>query len=407
MLQPMIFFGPRPKGESLGSSLGRVALLAATAALAVSAIQAARAQDIKITLPRHSQLTPVQRLNRDGVEAVRKNDYGKAEELFYKAYLYDPSDPFTLNNLGYIAELQGQLSQAQNFYKLASEQGTDAFIDLSSEKQFQGQRMSVALNSLRDTPMQVNRMNFDAMNLLAERRSAEAETLLKQALRLDPHNNFTLNNLGVTEESIGDYDAAMRYYLAAASARSSEPVVVTAATAWRGRPVSEVALANAQMLQEKMKTIDLPAARAAMLASRGVTALNQNNWTTARKDFLQAYRLNPNSAFSLNNAGYVAEREGDVETANFFYAKARAADDATASVGLATQMTAEGHPLQVVASNNDQETQDKLDAMRERRRHQTGPIELLHRNGTPVKTSEPTAIPLNDQAPRPQLPNPQ
>lgn len=403
----MIFFGPRPKGESLGSSLGRVALLAATAALAVSAIQAARAQDIKITLPRHSQLTPVQRLNRDGVEAVRKNDYGKAEELFYKAYLYDPSDPFTLNNLGYIAELQGQLSQAQNFYKLASEQGTDAFIDLSSEKQFQGQRMSVALNSLRDTPMQVNRMNFDAMNLLAERRSAEAETLLKQALRLDPHNNFTLNNLGVTEESIGDYDAAMRYYLAAASARSSEPVVVTAATAWRGRPVSEVALANAQMLQEKMKTIDLPAARAAMLASRGVTALNQNNWTTARKDFLQAYRLNPNSAFSLNNAGYVAEREGDVETANFFYAKARAADDATASVGLATQMTAEGHPLQVVASNNDQETQDKLDAMRERRRHQTGPIELLHRNGTPVKTSEPTAIPLNDQAPRPQLPNPQ
>lgn len=379
----------RRQNRPLRSRLGRVGIVAASAILALSAADLAGAQSIKITLPRHSQLTPVQRLNRDGVDAVRKHDYGKAEELFYKAYLYDPSDPFTLNNLGYIAELQGQLSRAQDFYKLASEQGTDAFIDLSSEKEFQGKRMSVALNNLRDTPMQVNRMNFDAMNLLAQRRSTEAEILLKQALQLDPHNSFTLNNLGVTEESIGDLESAMRYYDAAANSRSTEPVVVTAASAWRGKPVSDVALENAQLLQQKMKTIDLPAARAAMLASRGVTALNQNNWTTAREDFLQAYQLNPNSAFSLNNAGYVAEREGDMETANFFYAKARAAGDAAARVGLATQQAAEGNPLASVATNNDQETQGKLDAIREQRRRQTGPIELLHRNGTPVKTSEP------------------
>src|ERR1700735_3236668 len=89
-------------------------------------------QDLKITLPRRSQLTPVQRLNRDGVDAVRKQQYDKAEALFYKAYLYDPSDPFTLNNLGYIAELQGELDRAQQFYKLASEQGTDAYIDRSN-----------------------------------------------------------------------------------------------------------------------------------------------------------------------------------------------------------------------------------------------------------------------------------
>ena len=393
----------------LRRTLGGSGVLA-IACLALSASPAVGAQEIKITLPRHSQLTPVQRLNRDGVDAVRKHDYGKAEELFYKAYLYDPSDPFTLNNLGYIAELQGELSRAQTFYKLASEQGTDAFIDLSSEKEFEGKRMSVALNSLRDTPMQVNRMNFDAMNMLADRRSAEAETLLKQALKLDPQNSFTLNNLGVAEESIGDFDAALRYYDAAASGRSNEPVVVTAAGAWRGKPVSEVAAENAALLQQKMKTIDLPAARAAMLASRGVTALNQNNWTTARQDFLQAYRLNPYSAFALNNAGYVAEREGDVETANYFYAKARDAGDATARVGLATRMAAEGNALESVAVNNDQETQQKLDEQRERRRRQTGPIELLHRNGTPVKTSESNLPPPNDQAPQPQLPanpNPQ
>jgi len=398
----------RPKSRFLRRVLGRFAVPGATAVLIVSSALVARAQDIRITLPRHSQLTPVQRLNRDGVEEVRKHDYDKAEQLFYKAYLYDPSDPFTLNNLGYIAELQGELSRAQNFYKLASEQGTDAFIDLSSDKAFQGQRMSVALNSLRDTPMQVNRMNFDAMTLLAERRAPEAETLLKQALQLDPHNGFTLNNLGVTEESIGDFESAMRYYDAAAETRSTEPVVVTAASSWRGKPVDQVAMANAAQLQQKMKTINLPAARAAMLASRGVTALNQNNWSSARQDFLQAYHADPYSAFALNNAGYVAEREGDVETANYFYAKARAADDAAAKVGLATAMTAEGFPLQDVAANNDQETQGKLDAIREQRRQQKGPVELLNRNGTPVKSSESTQPPPGDQAPLPQLPqNPQ
>jgi Flp pilus assembly protein TadD len=103
------------------------------AALLCFGLSHLEAQDLKISIPKHSQLTPVQRLNREGVEAVRKQQYQRAEAIFYKAYLYDPSDPFTLNNLGYIAELQGQLDRAQHFYKLASEQGTNAFIDQSNE----------------------------------------------------------------------------------------------------------------------------------------------------------------------------------------------------------------------------------------------------------------------------------
>ena len=53
----------------------------------------ARAGDLKITIPRRSILTPVQRLNREGVDAVRKHNLKKAEELFYKAYLLDPTIP--------------------------------------------------------------------------------------------------------------------------------------------------------------------------------------------------------------------------------------------------------------------------------------------------------------------------
>jgi len=58
-----------------------------------------------------------------------KNQYEKAKTLFYKAYVLDPGDPFTLNNLGYIAELEGQQDRAQTFYGLAGDQATDANID--------------------------------------------------------------------------------------------------------------------------------------------------------------------------------------------------------------------------------------------------------------------------------------
>jgi tetratricopeptide (TPR) repeat protein len=96
------------------------------------------ARDLHFTLPRPSHLTPVQKLNRDGVEEIRKRSYQKAEALFYKAYLLDPDDPFTLNNLGYVSELQGQVDRAQRFYKLAAQQSTDAIIDQASSKQLQG-----------------------------------------------------------------------------------------------------------------------------------------------------------------------------------------------------------------------------------------------------------------------------
>lgn len=385
--------------------IGRRTQILAIAMLSAGLLQV-RAQNLTITLPRRSNLTPVQRLNRDGVDAVRKQQYENAETLFYKAYLYDPSDPFTLNNLGYIAELQGQLDRAQRFYKLAAEQGTNAFIDASNEKELEGKRMSYALDSLKDLPMRINRMNFDAMTLLSENRGAEAVTLLQAAQRLQPYNPFTLNNLGVANEAIGDDDQALRYYDSAAASRSVEPVVVTITGAERGRPVSQVAADNAQRLDRRMRDLNNSQAKSALLASRGVAAVNRNDWGTARQDFLQAYQLNPYSAFSLNNAGYVAEREGDAETAKFFYAKAQQADDAHAAVGSATHRGAEGNPLAAIATNNDQETEAKLEAEREARQRQTGPIQLLHRNGTPVVPTKP-AQPVSPDGSAPVPPQPQ
>ncbi len=356
------------------------------AVIAVFGLHVASAKDgITITIPRRSKLTPVQRLNREGVDAVRKHDYEKAGSLFYKAYLYDPSDPFTLNNLGYISEIQGQLDRAHRFYQLASQQGTNADIDRSNAKELEGKPMNFAFENLQDVPMRVNRMNVDAMNLLSNGRGFEATALLQKALSLDAKNPFTLNNLGVANEAIGDYDNALKYYGAASQMRSDEPVVVAENQTWRGKPVSKMAEASAKRLQSKLSNMNSAEAHSIMLTMRGVTATNQNDWLTARQNFLQAYSLNPESAFALNNRGYVAERDGDLESAQFFYEKARTAYDSTSRVGLATQRYAEGRNLSEVATDSNQKVDYALDKYRQQRRQEQGPVELVPRGGTPER----------------------
>ena len=364
-------------------------------AMGAFGVQTASARDgLKLTLPRRSQLTPVQRLNRDGVEAVKKHQYDRAGALFYKAYLYDPADPFTLNNLGYISELQGQVDRARKFYDLAQKQSSTADIDRSSAKDLEGKPMRAALDGIEDLPMRVNRMNMNAMQALSQNRGVEAAAELKAALSLDARNAFTLNNLGVAHEAIGDYDNALKYYNQAAAENSSNSAAITSDEGWRGRPVSKVAAENARRLETWAHGEDPAKERSDVFTLRGVTAANQNDWASARSNFMKAYSLNPQSAFSLNNRGYVAERDGDLESARFFYDKARKARDSGARVGLATQRFAEGQDLLSVAADSNKKVDFKLDRYTQQRRRETGPIELTPRNG-----SEPESRPTPDLPP--------
>lgn len=350
------------------------------AAVAIgSSADACAKQGTTILLPLRSKLTPVQKLNREGVVAVKHRQYEKAERLFYKAYLFDPADPFTLNNLGYVAELQGQLDRARKFYDLAAEQGSDANIDLSDIKHLQGQPMKSALVELKDQPMRINRLNINAMRLLSQDQGFEAIDTLHEALRLDTNNVFTLNNLGVASEAIGDLEGALKYYTAAASSRSNDRAIVTTDKNSRGKTVSSLAEGSAKRVQRLIEKSNPSEASAVLFTLRGVHDANQNNWTDARENFMHAYALDPTSAFALNNRGYVAEHEGDLETAQFFYEKARNAMNAGARVGLATDMTAHGQPLGVVASGSTGKVDSALEEYSRQRRQQKGPIELTPR----------------------------
>ncbi len=355
---------------------------------ALWAVPTAQAGDLRINLPKRSKLTPVQRLNREGVEAIRKNNLEKAKSLFYKAYLFDPDDPFTLNNMGYVSELEGQALQARQFYTLAARMGTEAVVDKASSPHMEGQSFLSAVSNPHDVPMEVNRSNVAAVRLLSEGRAPEAELVLRHALSLDEKDPFTLNNLGVAKEAEGDFEGALKYYTAAAGLHSEERVIVSQSGAWRGKPISELASETAKRLRQRMQTAGGPEEQAGLLNLHGVAALNRNDRQTAGKDFLRAYQLDPNSAFTLNNLGYLAEMDGDLETAQVFYEKARLAQNAKSRVGLATRQSAEGLKLFEVADDSNQSVGVKIGELSAARRRQTGPIELKRRDGKPV--DEPT-----------------
>src|SRR5437667_5450472 len=154
-------WGDEWSGKRRISAKRRIAAMVVSSVVVLGSL--AHAKDFTITIPKRSQLTPVQRLNRDGVEALRKQNYEKAESLFYKAYLFDPDDPFTLNNLGYISELEGQVDRAHRFYALAGQETTEAVIDQASTRAVEGKTVAEVAGNVQDKTMQANRNNVEAI----------------------------------------------------------------------------------------------------------------------------------------------------------------------------------------------------------------------------------------------------
>src|ERR1043166_5169020 len=144
-------------------------------ALVISLISlSAFAQTLRIPIPKRSHPTPVQKLNQGGVKDLNKNKIESAQKEFFKAYLIDPNDPFTLNNLGYVAELQGEVEKAQKYYELAAANATDAIVDKSTSKQIEGKTLAQVAGHIDNSPLEVNRLNVQAIGLLQKDRAFEA-----------------------------------------------------------------------------------------------------------------------------------------------------------------------------------------------------------------------------------------
>jgi len=351
------------------------------------------AGDLKVPLPRRSVSTPTQKLNREGVAELKHGHQKKATRLFYRAYLLDPDDPFTLNNLGYIAELDGDADRALRYYALAARDSTDAVIDQSSEAALKGRPLDEAFRRVENSDQEVNRINERAIVLAQQGHVFEARNLLQSALPRHPQDPFLLNNLGYALEAVGDTEGALRCYSAAASMHSNQRVVVTPRVKWRGRPISAVAAENATAVSEQIARGEGLEATTARLNLRGVAALNDNHPLVAREFFLQAYQKDAQNAFTLNNLGYLAEVAGDRESAEMYYEAARSGRDANARVSYATRRDAEGQKIDNLADGNQSEVEATLKAMQEQKRHAKRPIELKRRDAPSNTELDATPVP--------------
>src|SRR5215510_287285 len=348
-------------------------------------------QEIHFPLPKKSDYTPVQQLNRDGVTALEKHDLSKAKQLFYKAFLIDPNDPFTLNNLGYAAELEGDLDRAQRYYDLAALNTSEALVYRSTDKEAEGKVVAKVAGRAGQGNMQVNQLNRQAVKMLSHDRAPEADLVLQQALKLDPKNPFTLNNMGFAKEKEGELEEAIQFYTRAAATRSREPVVVTSNNDWRGKAISDIAGRNAENTRRQLAKNNDVEAQVARLNLRGVSAMNRNDRKTARQDFLNAYKLNPNNSFALNNMGYLAELEGDKETAQSFYEQAQRAERARQKVMVSTRPEVEGQTVAHVAEQSTVLVESSFAASAEAKRRRGGAPTLKTRDNREVK--EPNITP--------------
>jgi Flp pilus assembly protein TadD len=350
----------------------------------------------------------VQKLNQQGVKEIQKHHLEKAQRIFYKAYLLDPDDPFTLNNLGYISELQGKVERAQRYYELAAkENNSETVIAEATERKLQGKKLSQVTGSYSSLDLRVNRGNVQAMALLQQGRAQEAEDVLRNTLKLQPNDPFTLNNLGYTMEMQGNLEQALQYYNQASISHSTEPIVVAVDPRWRGKPIGDIAFRNEEAVRQRLHSEGNQQAKAARLNLEGVSALNHNQQDKAEQYFREAYQLDPQNAFSLNNMGFVSEILGDQETAADFYQRARRGEQAGTPVSAASRHAMVGEAVGQVAASNTQAADASLQAVAEAKRRRHEPIVLRRRDNTPVPKGQPDTAPQTDDSnvPRPPLDN--
>jgi tetratricopeptide (TPR) repeat protein len=121
--------------------------------------------------------------------------------------------------------------------------------------------------------------------------------------------------------------------------------------------------------------------------------MNRNDRKNARDNFQQAYKLDPKNSFAINNMGYLAELEGDKETAQSYYEQAQRAERARQKVMVSTRPEVEGQTVGHVAEQSTTLVESSFTARAEARRRSGAPPALKTRDNRTVvepKTPPPT-----------------
>ncbi|HZD95700.1 MAG TPA: hypothetical protein VE133_15660, partial [Candidatus Sulfotelmatobacter sp.] len=171
---------------------------------------------------------------------------------------------------------------------------------------------------------------------------------------------------------------------------SREPIVIAFNKNWRGKPISEVTERNADESRKELSKAQNMQDQVARLNLRGVSAMNRNDRKAAQTNFEQAYKLDPNNSFTINNMGYLAELEGDKETAQSYYDQARRAKRSSAKIMVSTRPEVEGRAVGQVAEQSTALVESSFVAQAEaKRRTGTAPALRTRDNKIVVEPKTP------------------
>jgi Flp pilus assembly protein TadD len=202
---------------------------------------------------------PALKSNKANVLAISLLGRGRvaeAEGVLQKALADDPANPFTLNNLGYVLEVEGDLQAALRSYSSAAAAHSEQTVVVAPNAKWRGKAISsVASENARlvsqliaqgeDLDAKVARLNMRGVAALNHNDPEGARQFFEQAHRLDPHNAFSLNNMGYVSEMEGDRETAETYYQEARAAMGANDVITYASRRdAEGRRMASVAENN-------------------------------------------------------------------------------------------------------------------------------------------------------------------
>jgi hypothetical protein len=97
--------------------------------------------------------TPTQDQLADGIKAYREGNVQKFIQMTKKAYEMDPKDPYVINDMGVVYELEGNKTAAMANYKEAAQKAGDRTIRYSQVDKEQGRLLRVVAQENYDNLM--------------------------------------------------------------------------------------------------------------------------------------------------------------------------------------------------------------------------------------------------------------
>jgi Flp pilus assembly protein TadD len=189
----------------------------------------------------------------------------EAEQLLLQTLSTDPKSAFTLNNLGYTMEAEGNLEAAARYYQQAADLRSSDKIVVALDARWRGKPISeVAAENARavgnrleteqSAQARAARMNLQGVFALNHNDPQKARDNFESAYKLDPYSPFSLNNMGYVSELNGDQETADEFYGDAKLAPGAKQrVTVANHPEMQGMPLGEVAANNSQNTEANLQ----------------------------------------------------------------------------------------------------------------------------------------------------------